>query len=177
MSPVFDPDPLLHRLERRALVFCLGASVVALAVRGGQPDVAIGILAGGLLCGVSYWAIRSGVTSLTKLVVEGARRAQAGAGVQTSATVPPTAADSRDEPSGEPGPDPQLVDASELGAPSKVALLLRLAGRYALLGLMAYGMIARLRLHPIGLLIGMSSLVVAVSLEAMRSPTAIRRDN
>ena len=40
--------------------------------------------------------------------------------------------------------------------------------RYALLALLAYVMIARLRLHPWGLLAGASSVVAAVSLEAAR---------
>ncbi len=46
--------------------------------------------------------------------------------------------------------------------------VLSLAGRYALLGLMAYVMIARLRLHPLGLLAGASSIVAAVTVEAVR---------
>jgi hypothetical protein len=40
--------------------------------------------------------------------------------------------------------------------------------RYALLALLAYVMIARLRLHPLGLLAGASSVVVAASIEAFR---------
>jgi hypothetical protein len=40
--------------------------------------------------------------------------------------------------------------------------------RYALLAFLAYVMIARLRLHPLGLLAGASSVVAAVSLEAVR---------
>jgi hypothetical protein len=40
------------------------------------------------------------------------------------------------------------------------------AGHYALLAFVAYVMIARLRLHPIGLLGGVTSFVVAVALEA-----------
>jgi ATP synthase I chain len=44
----------------------------------------------------------------------------------------------------------------------------KLAFRYALLGLLAYVMIARLRLHPWGLLAGASSVVAGVSLEAVR---------
>ena len=44
----------------------------------------------------------------------------------------------------------------------------KLALRYALLGLLAYVMIARLRLHPWGLLAGASSVVAGVSLEAVR---------
>jgi hypothetical protein len=45
----------------------------------------------------------------------------------------------------------------------------KLAGRYLVLGLAAYVMIARLRLHPVGLLIGASSLVAGASIEAVRS--------
>jgi len=44
----------------------------------------------------------------------------------------------------------------------------KLAGRYALLAVLAYVMIARLRLHPVGLLVGASSVVAAASVEALR---------
>jgi hypothetical protein len=46
--------------------------------------------------------------------------------------------------------------------------LVRIALRYALLAFLAYVMIARLRLHPLGLLAGASSVVAAVSVEAVR---------
>jgi hypothetical protein len=46
--------------------------------------------------------------------------------------------------------------------------LWKLLLRYALLALLAYVMIARLRLHPWGLLAGASSVVAGVSLEAVR---------
>ena len=46
--------------------------------------------------------------------------------------------------------------------------LTRIALRYALLAFLAYVMIARLRLHPLGLLAGASSVVAAVSVEALR---------
>ena len=42
------------------------------------------------------------------------------------------------------------------------------SGRYALLALLAYVMIARLRLHPLGLLAGASSVVAAAAVEAFR---------
>jgi hypothetical protein len=45
---------------------------------------------------------------------------------------------------------------------------LQIAGRYALLAFLAYVMIARLRLSPLGLLAGASSVVVAAALEAGR---------
>ena len=44
----------------------------------------------------------------------------------------------------------------------------KVAGRYALLGFLAYVMIARLRLPPLGLLAGASSIVAAVAVEAVR---------
>ena len=44
----------------------------------------------------------------------------------------------------------------------------KVAARYALLAVLAYVMIARFRLHPLGLLAGASSVVAAVSLEAVR---------
>ena len=47
-------------------------------------------------------------------------------------------------------------------------IVARTALRYALLAFLAYVMIARLRLHPLGLLAGASSVVAAVSVEALR---------
>ena len=46
--------------------------------------------------------------------------------------------------------------------------IIKLTLRYALLGLLAYVMIARLRLHPWGLLAGASSVVAGVSIETVR---------
>lgn len=46
--------------------------------------------------------------------------------------------------------------------------VMKLTGRYALLGFGAYVMIARLRLSPLGLLAGASSIVAAVAVEAVR---------
>jgi hypothetical protein len=44
----------------------------------------------------------------------------------------------------------------------------KIAGRYALLAVLAYVMIARLRLHPLGLMAGASSAVAAAAVEAVR---------
>ena len=46
--------------------------------------------------------------------------------------------------------------------------LLKVVGRYALLGFLAYVMIARLRLPPLGLIAGASSVVAAVGVEGAR---------
>jgi ATP synthase I subunit len=53
-------------------------------------------------------------------------------------------------------------------APRLAWTMMKVIGRYALLALLAYVMIARLRLHPLGLLAGASSVVVAASVEAFR---------
>ena len=63
---------------------------------------------------------------------------------------------------------PRTGDSAGLVRRSRLAMTLKLAGRYALLALLAYVMIARLRLHPLGLLVGASSLVAAVAIEAVR---------
>jgi hypothetical protein len=46
--------------------------------------------------------------------------------------------------------------------------VLRIAGRYALLAFLAYVMIARLRLSPLGLIAGASSVAAAACVEAVR---------
>ena len=65
----------------------------------------------------------------------------------------------------------------DLAAQRRVALaLLKMAGRYALLGFLAYVMIARLRLPPLGLIAGASSAVLAVLAEAVRlRSTSVKR--
>ena len=52
--------------------------------------------------------------------------------------------------------------------PRRARIVLQLTGRYALLALLAYVMIVRLRLHPVALLLGASSIVAAVAVEAVR---------
>ena len=58
--------------------------------------------------------------------------------------------------------------ATEKERPHAGRELRNLVFRYALLALLAYVMIARLRLHPWGLLAGASSVVAGVSIEAFR---------
>jgi hypothetical protein len=62
--------------------------------------------------------------------------------------------------------------AGQSPGPQKLGLtLLKVVFRYALLGFLAYVMIARLRLHPIGLLVGATSITAAVFVEAVRLHT------
>jgi len=62
-----------------------------------------------------------------------------------------------------PGPGGSDPARARLGP-----LVVKMTGRYALLALLAYVMIARLRLPPLGLLAGASSIVAAVAVEAVR---------
>jgi hypothetical protein len=143
---IWEADPLLRRLERDAAIWCGLATVAALAVRPDRPAIAGGVAGGGLLAMASLLAIRSSVDALLARIVP-------------SAAPPGDAA-----PGGEPGPAREPAPA-RAGA----GLAVKLAGRYALLGLGAYVMIVRLRLHAVGVLIGASSLVAAASFEAVRS--------
>ena len=65
-----------------------------------------------------------------------------------------------------------VLDLSVQGGPGArkrtATAILKIAGRYALLAFLAYVMIARLRLHPLGLFAGASSFVAAVSIETLR---------
>ena len=117
-----DADPFLRRLERTAVLVCVATAGAALAIAGGRAEPAIAVLGGGLLIGVSYRTIGSGVTALTT-----AKR-----------------------------------------APRTSWIAVKVVARYALLALLAYVMIARLRLHPVGLLAGASSVAAAASIEALR---------
>ena len=145
-----ESDPVLRRIERTAVVWCGALVALALAWRRGRPDVAIGIVGGAVLAGASYWAIRWSVGRLTASVAD---RAQAIAELA----------------------DPDHADRGSAGndaRPSRrrmVVPVLVLVLRYALLGLLAYVMISRLRLHPVGLLLGASSVAAAAASEAIRA--------
>lgn len=65
------------------------------------------------------------------------------------------------------GPPPAGREGRSTVSPWRLAI--GLAGRYALLLLAGYVMIGRLHLHPLGVLVGVSAVVVAAMLEAVRS--------
>ena len=112
-----------------------------------RTDVLLGIAGGGVLAIVSFYAIRGSVDAAVRAVRPGARL-----------PVRPTR---RRGPEPEPAPGPARAGMG--------SLIVKLAGRYALLALLAYVMIARLRLHPLGLLLGMTALAASATAEAVRS--------
>jgi hypothetical protein len=87
----------------------------------------LGIIGGGLLIGLSYWAI---------------------AGTVDAAIA--------------------LRSGSESGRKPARLPLVKFFTRHGMLALAAYGMMVRLHLDPVGLLAGVSSLVIAVAVEVLR---------
>lgn len=134
-----ETDLLLRRLQLGALIWCSTAALVGLMVWPRRIDVAAGIVGGGALTAVSFVAIKSSIDAVLRLLT-------------------PIAGTAAGEPSAPGGATRRL----------QVAAVIKIAGRYALLAVLAYVMIARLRLHPIGLVVGASSLVVSASFEAAR---------
>ena len=140
-----NPDVALRHVERTAVVVC---GLMALAAGAlGRFDIAAGVIGGGLLSAASYSTIGQGVSALT---------AMAAAHAPSVNSQAPTSNSQR--------PQDAPVSRPKIGTWT----LLKVVLRYALLGLLAYVMIARLRLHPVGLLAGASSVVAAVSIEAFR---------
>jgi hypothetical protein len=136
-----DADPLLRRIERTAIAVCLVMAAAAFALGGGRWAPVAGVLGGGLLVAVSYRTIGSSVGGLVALLTRGERSSPAGT---------------------DPGA------SGSPAAPGVAWTVVLVLARYALLALLAYVMIARLRLHPLGLLAGASSFVAAASIEALR---------
>jgi len=148
----YDADPLLRRLERRALLFCLIAAVATVVVQRGRFDVAAGVVGGGVLIGVSYWAVRSSIDGVLALVGE-SDPGESGPGGPGPGRGSRVSAETR------PGPVLQARGRA-------LAHGLRFVGRYAVLAGLAYVMLVWLRLHPVGLILGVSSIVVAAAIEA-----------
>jgi hypothetical protein len=130
-----ERDPMLRRIERTAMACCVVGAAAGFVLGGWRAGA--GVLGGGALIALSYWAIKGGV--------DGFLGAATGSGETRRGTL-------------------RLAFA-----------LLRFVGRYALLAFFAYVMIARLRLHPVGLLTGASSLVLAAAVEAARGARRVRR--
>jgi hypothetical protein len=98
----------------------------------------LGVIGGGLLIGLSFWAIRGTVDTL----------------ISTSPSL------SRRSPEG--------AKADETHGNSTGFALVKFFTRHGIVALAAYGMMVRLHLDPLGLLAGVSSLGVAVGVEALR---------
>lgn len=129
---------LLLRVERLGLGLTTAAAVVAAVMPGGGVRAAAGVLGGALLGAVSYWTVKRGVSGIASAILS---QSQAVAGEGTGRSDR-----HRRAPRG----------------------FLMFVVRYALLALLAYVMIARLRLPPIWLLSGASIMGIAASIALWR---------
>jgi len=128
---------VIERIARHTAIACL---LIALLFALWRRTLAapLGVLGGGLLIGLSFWAIRSTVDTLIALSPGLSRRSPAGA------------------------------KADETGRNSTAFALVKFFTRHAIVALAAYGMMVRLHLDALGLLAGVSSLGIAVAVEAFK---------
>lgn len=117
---------MIARVARDTATACVAIAVL-FAVWKRDLAGPLGVLGGGLLIGLSFWAIRSTVDTLIA-----------------------------------------LRSGGETGGNSTGFTLVKFFTRHAIVALAAYGMMVRLHLDPMGLLAGVSSLGVAVGVEALR---------
>ena len=117
---------MIERIARGSAVACV---IMAAAFGLWKRDLAspLGVLGGGLLIGLSFWAIRGTVDTLIA-----------------------------------------LRSGGETGRISAGFALVKFFTRHGILALAAYGMMVRLHLDPVSLVVGVSSLGVAVAIEALR---------
>jgi len=128
---------VIERIARGTAIAC---AVIAVLFAIWKRDLAatLGVLGGGLLIGLSFWAIQGTVDTLIALRTGGPRR------------------------SGDAAP------AGETAGKSAGFSLVKFFTRHGILAVAAYGMMVRLHLDPVALLAGVSSLGVAVAVEALR---------
>jgi len=62
---------LLRRLERNTLWVLAAATLGLVAYRPRQPGLALGVVGGGVLVGLAYWAIRGVADALAEGAVQG----------------------------------------------------------------------------------------------------------
>ena len=128
---------MIDRIARNTAVSCVVIAAVAAAwTRGFRTP--LGVLGGGLLIGLSYWAIRGTVDALIALR----------SGLSRDSGKAATAHESPEKRARLP--------------------LVKFFTRHGMLALAAYVMMVRLHLDPVGLLAGVSSLAVAVAVEVLR---------
>jgi hypothetical protein len=126
---------VIERIARHTAIACLLIALL-FALWRRNWSAPLGVLGGGLLIAISFWAIRSSVDDL--VLRQGLSRRS---------------------------PDGAMAD--ETGRKPAGFALVKFFTRHAIVALAAYGMMVRLRLDAVGLLAGVSSLGVAVAVEAL----------
>ena len=118
----------MNHLARDTAIATAALALGAFLWSPGRPQLALGVLAGGLLVGLSMWAIGGVVNGLTM-------RAESG----------------------------------EIRPVSRAFPLVKFFTRHAILALTAYVMMVRLHLDPVGMFVGVTSVVVAAAVAAART--------
>jgi hypothetical protein len=117
---------MIARLARHTAIACLAIAILFWLWKR-TLAAPLGVVGGGALIGLSFWAIRGTVDTLIG-----------------------------------------LRSGGETGRISTGFALVKFFTRHAIVALAAYGMMVRLHLDPLGLLMGVSSLGVAVAVEVVR---------
>jgi hypothetical protein len=135
-----EPDRAVRLFERDAAIACILMAIAALAIGRGRPGGAAGVLAGGALTGLSYWALKGVVGAVVSLA---GRAGQGGGGEGTPGTALP--------------------------AGKRVLLAVKFLSRYALLAIGAYVMLTCFRVNPVGLLVGATTPFGAALVQVVRA--------
>jgi hypothetical protein len=117
---------VLNRISRDTALACLAIALVFFLFKR-TLAAPLGVLGGGLLIGLSFWAIRGTVDALIALRTKD----------ETVRNLPRFA-------------------------------LVKFFTRHGIVALAAYGMMVRLHVDPLGVLLGVTSLGIAVGVEALR---------
>jgi len=128
---------MIARVARNTALACLAIALLFFVWKR-TLAASIAVLGGGLLIGLSFWAIRGTIdTLITRKRALSRRR-------------------------------PEGAKADETGGNSTAFALVKFFTRHGIVAVAAYVMMVRLHLDPVGLLAGVSSLGVAVGVEALR---------
>lgn len=175
-----DAGAVARRLLRRTALLSGAGAVLAWLVAPGHPRVALGVLGGGVLGALAVWALAGAVRGL------GSRRLEdeGGAGGEGArAADAPGRGPVHTGPEWGEGPGIEGARLATRGAPdgsrgragrvgggrwAARAALVKFFTRHAILALVAYGMMTRLHLDPVGMIVGVTSVVVAAAMEAAR---------
>ena len=117
---------MIARVARDTAIACVAIAILFLLWRR-HVSSPLGVLGGGLLIGLSFWAIRGTVDALIAL---------------------------------------QRKDETGRNLPRFA--LVKFFTRHGIVALAAYGMMVRLHVDPLGVLLGVTSLGIAVGVEALR---------
>jgi hypothetical protein len=117
---------MIARIARDTALTCVAIAILFFLWKRNLASP-LGVLGGGALIGLSFWAVRGTVDTLVALRLGG-----------------------------------------ETVRKSSGFALVKFFTRHGIVALAAYGMMVRLHLDPLGLLAGVSSLGVAVGVEALR---------